>query len=392
MAIFDRGSSSKSTRGSDADEEQTYRVVAQQQDGKRAALPEELDDKKEWRFEADNLPSKEQFRFEYGDILDPGITYVLGPEEGTFIDFDNIVWSLDTEPEIGPDDELRAEIRALREEIHDGGGSMEFEDRLLEKALQGDLSNIDDRAIKNAERLGEAAAKIRGTETTGGIFDQITDKTDAREVFSAIGLSVVEEPDKIRDITSNVVRGLRDGVVGEDGPPPAPGHGAREEPDPEPEPEAAPTAPPERGRTPTARERFEELESSDASEADGAAITVEGDGDQDDAGDDPEPPAMPANATELDELTYQEKAALAAELEYPGNPYSTQEADLREWLVTTLFVEDTTASTAESESTAESDEKGPVTHSEVQAGPEVADAIEADSEASDDAVADGGEE
>lgn len=397
----------------DPDEPQEFRIVAKTRDGKRHGFPDELEDGA-WQFPAGQEPTKEQFLYEWGELLDPGVEYILGPKDGRTIDFGNITWALETEPERGRDDALVEEIRRLEAKIEDGGASGDIEERIIEKALSGELASVDRRAIDNAKELSAAVAEIKGGGGAG-IFDNVNDKTDVREVLATVGLSVLDDPSKLRELTKATVQGAREGAF-DDGPPQPPGQ-EREEPEPEPQAEeaaeagAAPRPAPARGESPPGRERAEQLLAEAEAEgveepeteqsstetpadlADGVQESAEEVDEQppadtatvdvQDGGDDE--PTIPANATELDELGYREKADLASHLDYPGNPYSKGDEILRDWLVGELFGDEAPAEDAQDA------EAGPETHSAVQASPEVADAIEDDSGPSEDVAADGGE-
>lgn len=303
------------------------------------------------------------------------------------------IWSVEAgteEVREEPDtvEELKREIMSLREEIREGGDG-DWKSDLMQGMMNGDLNNMDEESINRADQAADVMAKLEGESGNKSIFGEITDKTDAREVLSAIGLSIVDNPDKIRDISRNTVQGLREGVM-DDGPHAPPGVGTEQEPAAAADQDESEPAEQRRGRTPKTRERFEELVENDQQTSDDIEPEPETESESDDAVSEV---VVPANATELDELGHGEKAELASEHGFDGNPWSTSDDMLREFLVEELFepLPDSTVNTDTSGSVGPGGaESEPVTHSEVQAGPGVADAVDGERVGSDGVVTDGG--
>lgn len=364
MGLLDRlgGEEGGGSRPDDTDDQQ-YRVVVRDTRTEQAAsLPDELDDK-EWHFDAENVPTKEQFRFEYGDMLDGGRTYICAPVQGRYVDFDRVEWSFEQEGRRPGDSDRPPWVDDLIAAQRD------------DDPMDGDLETMLIKEIAKHEGPGQALQEYKEVEAIksgegGTLLDSVDDPTNMMEVASRSFMSMAEGYDTMGEAVEDVFGGVMSaglqGAVGPAAPSPGQQPGAGGHPDAQGgvrEAETGPQTPESRGKQRGSRERAsplrEEFE-SDLTESDdptGPAVDPgteaqpdaptqadpdpdpDADTDDDDPDDDEQDDEVPVptTVTEVKALDYGEKQKLAARNGHDTNGIGATGDELTEWLTDELL-------------------------------------------------------
>ena len=192
-----------------------YRVIAQDPDTNQAVShPEELDSG-EWIFENEPM-TKEQFRYQYGDMLDGGTKYLcVGMTSRGHPDFDRIQWQIETESnQQGRDElqELRREIRSLQDSPQPAG-DQDIEDMVLHSLMSGQLDP------QTAEQIVDLKAKLEAAKNGNQTdFFENADPSDPQEVATAGLMNLTRQYDSLGDMISDLGEGALSGVAGGVGP------------------------------------------------------------------------------------------------------------------------------------------------------------------------------
>lgn len=192
-----------------------WRVVARHPEKKtNASLPDGLDDK-EWHYS--DPPTKEQFRFDYGDILEGDKEYICAPKDGQYIDLDNIKWCIEAEEKVR---ERRKRQRKTEKKLEKKIEGME---ERLGEVLQENATASNPEEIKahmQAQILQLAAKNPGFIARYGGDIalsaldvDRHTESAVGYEEFKdnpmqAMFYELASNPEKARDLGQNFGGGL----------------------------------------------------------------------------------------------------------------------------------------------------------------------------------------
>jgi len=202
MGIIDRfGSGSNSTP--------EWTVVARKQDGTGGSRPDEIDDN-EWRWVGDP-PTKDNFKFEYGNLLSEELRYLCVEIIDNGLDFDEPAWVLEPEQKADPAAETAGavykEVKELKEQVDgEGVGDASLSDVESEDELQARLKGIvAEQGLKVAEDTDDV---IRILDSIGSsrepvghpMMDMMTDAQNNLEINSPTDMAMMMALPELKEV------------------------------------------------------------------------------------------------------------------------------------------------------------------------------------------------
>lgn len=297
-----------------------YQVVARKHDGQAAPMPEEVESGG-WVYEGDP-PTKEQFRFEYGEYLNPRFKYVCVPNDRGTPVFDDVQWSISPEREAGEEMPPWAQDLAARIDEQSSQPSGDLEEQLIRAIAEteGPSAALEEAKQMKLLENGEGAGAT--------LAESVQDPTDPREIAGRGLLQMTEGYQTVGDMMEDVMGGAL-GAATPDVGPGASGQQQAGQPD-RPAVGGAGATPPPRDPTPDDTERSSSLRDQFGSEP--TTDTV-------DARPEQEIPDPQTPGQLWDETTYSHNdiQTLASRHGYPDTPVGKRGDELRGWLEDELF-------------------------------------------------------
>jgi hypothetical protein len=136
-----------------------YVVVARKPSGVAAPQPDEIDDG-EWQWH-DNAPDKDNFQYEYGELLDPGVRYLCVEVEEQGYSLDDPQWEIKATRKPDPVEKKVDQINEEVQEMKEGG--------MADAATELNLADVEDQQQLQARMQGALAA--RGLQVAEDIED-----------------------------------------------------------------------------------------------------------------------------------------------------------------------------------------------------------------------------
>jgi len=210
MGLLDRltGGANESDDGEDETENEPdrWQIVTRDDNGQRAGHPDGVESG-EWTFKGEP-PTKQQFLFEYGDVLDPGVEYLClisetGGSGGRF-NFDRIRWTHEEEQTYQRDetDEIAQLIDQKLDDTGMPSGDQPFEDRLLEAVIMGQVD------FQTAEQVVGLKSELeKAKNPTNKNFLESADITEPTQLAAGGLANMMSNYDSIGDAVEDVIGG-----------------------------------------------------------------------------------------------------------------------------------------------------------------------------------------
>lgn len=289
------------------------RVVARDPITEQAASKPDDVKSGDWEWESDAAtPTKEQFRYEFGEHLDPDLKYICAPvnDKGNYVDFDKVIWHIEPQtPQESEDDRLARLESKVDQLAEDGAHAVEdIGDLAMLKVLDGELT------VSDAENIVNMRAKLEAARSAdGSLAETVDDPTDTKEVAGRTMLQMADGYSDFSELIEDVTGGLLGGAQSAVGPgatqhqqqPQQPQGEAQQQGQPQHQPEQQPAT----ERTSPLREEFEANRQQDATDdaTDATADT------SDDASNDTEAAAVEADLADASDRQRDAERAAAGD-------------------------------------------------------------------------------
>lgn len=263
-----------------------WQVIGRNSQGQRAGHPDGVESG-DWTYQGEP-PSKQEFLFEYGAVLEGGVEYLCliseSDETGGNLNFDRISWTHEEEQTYERDttDEISELIDRKLDDVGMPASDQPFEDRLLEAVIMG---QVDLGTAKEVVSLKSDLEQAKNPTNTN--FLESADISNPSQLAMGGLANMVSNYDSIGDAVEDVLGGaVRAGPAaslqdpGETGGAPAAdtpaASGGTDRSQPEPEPEPTPEPDDDGGRSSAAAAHADKIaEVASGSEVQASAEVVE---------------------------------------------------------------------------------------------------------------------